>query len=250
LPEASRSQPQGLNLYSFSLNNPLLYYDSDGRQAMGVQDSPENPCRAPQHGWCAQGGDDPDVSITFGEEDVPEQGDAERQEDTDRKGAPATGDESKDDAALDTAVEIVKLNIELQIDIAEIVAEKLGVEGKIARRVKAAGWFMDAIGLWDGTTAKDDIEAAEGARDNFLTIMGNVPNPVVSWTAKAGEWISVVPVARDRHGDWATAPEKVADWIVGRPVDTRFFNANLSEYYRKRLDYPLQLDYPVEYQLD
>jgi RHS repeat-associated protein len=59
-PDLALGQPQRTNLYSFSLNNAVRYYDPDGRDVrfgigtLGVQDTPENPC--PRDVLCEEGG--------------------------------------------------------------------------------------------------------------------------------------------------------------------------------------------------
>ncbi|RWB97266.1 MAG: hypothetical protein EOQ56_23025 [Mesorhizobium sp.] len=265
LPEAAHLRPQGLNLYSFSLNNPLLYYDSDGRQAMGVQDNPENPCNAPEHGWCEQGGNEPDISITFGEEDDRAQGNAEPQEETDGKGAPKSGNHRDSDSSK-TTWDVGTDTLDLAFAVGEKRATKkalhawfnaspptANIDLRTVKALKLMGHALDVLGgvlaINDIAKAENSVEVAEGVRDLYLSGVGFVPG--INLLAPVASLVAHTPVAKDRYGDWATAPEKIADLIVGRPVETRIWNRNEIRAYRKQFEaQPLILDYPVEFQLE
>lgn len=54
LPEMGLNEPQRLNLYAFSMNNPVRYYDADGRAPKDDDDDED----APESDDCESGGED------------------------------------------------------------------------------------------------------------------------------------------------------------------------------------------------
>jgi RHS repeat-associated protein len=71
-PEFGQSEPQRMNLYSFSLNNPVRYYDPDGRDADNAEDDRTDAgdltCELPEPGTCEA--DEKDSSTSDAESQI------------------------------------------------------------------------------------------------------------------------------------------------------------------------------------
>jgi RHS repeat-associated protein len=201
MPEIGLSEPQRLNLYSFSLNNPLRYYDADGRDANDADDERVDPgsmtCELAEPGTC----------------EIDENGNAESDESADEQTSRAEPDAAPEQAdppianAVVAAVgavlthpkgakaaSYVAVSVAVQISTSQGATSAERTERALAAAKgpgiinKGASGLGVILGVHRAATGKDSADKVLGGLEATASAMSLSSNPKV---AVAGAALSV-----------------------------------------------------------